>query len=95
MLVERIIWNIKPGHVVEFGALLKATEAGLTNAVRVYQIRIGEADRIALEMEHGSMEERERWWNEWRTSDEAAAWAEKSTALRERGTTHEFWDLLE
>ena len=97
MLVERLTFIAKPGCVGDFGALAKATllEAGLANATRVYRIKFGVTDRIAFEVEHESMEERERWWNEWRSSDGAATWEEQANALREATATHEFWTLVE
>ena len=96
MLVERVTWIIKPGHIDEFGALAKATlaQAGLKNVMRVYRIKFGEHDRIAIEIEHESMAARETWWNGWRTSDGAAAWEQQANALRAAGAPHEFWILV-
>ena len=65
MIVERLTWQVKPGHVDEFAELLKAERERYSKIpARIYKIWVGPFNVVAWEGEFESDEERHKFWTD-------------------------------
>ena len=97
MIVERLTYHLKPGHVQEALELLKGVRAKLENpdVMRIYAPNIGPPSTlIVVDIEFEDMATRETVWKEWFAKPEAAEFMEKWPSLIE-STTIEIWSLIE
>ena len=95
MLVQRLIFNAKPGAMPKLAELLQAERARTGRAYRIYTSHIGEHDRIAIEFDWEGLAELEQFWAQWMASPEGISFMQEFDAQRERGAINEIWVLVE
>ena len=97
MIVERLTYHMKTGHVREALEMLKEARAKLENpdVMRIYAPNIGPPSTIIVqEIEFEDMATRETAWKDWFAKPEATEFMEKWRSLVE-STTIEIWGLVE
>jgi hypothetical protein len=83
MIIERLEWEIKRGHVQDFLAVLKESEAAAT-AFRFRRIgtsKFGQQSVVVCDLEWESLDEREKVWAAWNLSPQAPAIYKKADEL--------------
>ena len=95
MIVQRLTWLAKRGHVMEAVKLAVAERERTGSTHRIYESYFGPHNTIAVEFEFEDFEELETFWSEWSATSESAAFMEKWRDLLEPGGTDEIWTLVE
>ena len=95
MIVRRMTWLAKRGHVMEAVKLAVAERERTGSTHRIYRSYIGPDNTIAVEFEHKDLEEMETFWSEWSATLESDAFMKKWNDLLEAEGTDEIWTLAE
>ena len=95
MIVQRLTWLAKRGHVMEAVKLAAAERERTGSTHRIYRSYFGPRGTIAAEFEFNSLTEMEAFWEEWRATPEADAFMEQWDDLLEAGGTNEIWTVVE
>jgi len=97
MIVNRMVFNFKPGKVMEAVELVKAGgDYGLPeppHGLRIYWPNISSYDQVVIEVEFENLAEHEEYWRTWWSSPRSEEWVEKWMELREAGSGEEIWNL--
>jgi len=73
MIVERLVWKVKPGKQAEFVAMLLPYVHDANNPLkRVYTPKIGTLDAVVAESEFASFAEWQKIWDLWHSPAKAA-----------------------
>ena len=97
MIVERAVFCVKRGCMSELVALSKTGEelAMTPHGWRLYSIKYGANDSLAVEWEFESEAERDTYWDEWWASPQRPAFMEKWNELTKRVVGTERWNVTE
>lgn len=94
MIVERFVWNVKPGNREQFVKKLSEQLHDPGNPIkRVYTPRTGTLDTVVAELEFENLGQWEMAWNEWLNPEEATAAAGEDELATMKETT--VWRLVE
>lgn len=95
MIVHRMTFYIKPGHMEEACALVLAEikRVNWHRPIRLYTSKMGRFNTLATENDFANLAEYEQYWNDWFATPTARAFLEKWDPLLEPGGTQELWDL--
>jgi hypothetical protein len=97
MIVQRITYKVKPGHVEEAVALAREQKARYVGVVpvRFYAPGLSPPYTIAVEFEFENLAALDALWTRMGTDPDWAAFMEKWTALLASGGTNNTWTLVE
>ena len=94
MIVERLVWTVKPGKQAHFIEFLSPYLREKTNPIkRVYTPKIGVWGQVVAELEYENMAAWEAAWEEWQSPAKATE-AEKESELATITETT-IWDAVE
>ena len=95
MIVHRMTFYIKPGHIEEARALALAEikRVNWHRPIRLYTSRMGRFNTLATENDFANLAEYEQYWNDWFATPAARTCLEKWDTLVEPGGAEELWDL--
>jgi hypothetical protein len=94
MIVERFVWNVKPGNRAKFVEKLSSYLHDPNHPIaRVYTPRTGALDTVVAELEFDNLGEWEMAWNEWQPPEEAIEAGGETELATMRETT--VWRLVE
>lgn len=94
MIVERLVWNVKPGKQEQFIEMLLPYLHDEENPIkRIYTPKIGASGTVVAELEYESMAGWEKAWDEWKSPEKAAEAARGDELAAISGTT--IWDPVE
>jgi hypothetical protein len=96
MLVERYVWEAKPGRregLVEWLQELVARDENKDLTTRVYTTEFGAWNRVALEVEYETEEARQQYWAGIEWTEDIIEFVKKLADLVEPGETRELLQL--
>lgn len=95
MIVHRMTFHIKPGHLEEACALVLAEikRVNWHRPIRLYTSKMGRFNTLATENDFANLAEYEQYWQDWLAQPEAHAFIEKWDPLQEAAGVQELWDL--
>lgn len=95
MIVYRMTFNIKPGHLDEAREMVLAEikRVNWHRPIRLYTSKMGRFDTLATENDFANLAEYEQYWNDWLATSAARTFIEKWNPLLEPGGAQELWDL--
>jgi hypothetical protein len=93
MIVEREVFKAKPGCMSDLVALARTGGdlASPPHAWRLYSIKFGANDSLALEWEFESEAQRDAFWAEWLASPKRPGFMERFIELTVAGGMTEIW----
>ena len=101
MIVNRIVWGIKKGKVLEAAELLRAENiaekerGGYGGPVRLYIRESEPDDLITIEYEYTDLEECKSDWDAWLSRSSTPAYMDEWHALRNGIETNEIWTVVD
>jgi hypothetical protein len=94
MIVERLVWQVKPGKQAELVELLLPHLRDQADPIkRIYTPKIGAGGTVVAELEYDNMTDWESAWTKWQSPEQAAEVAR----FGEKGQIVEttIWDPVE
>ena len=98
MIVNRMVFNFKPGKLSEAVALVRAglEEYGLPetpHGMRMYRPHVSSYDQLIIEVEFEDLAQHVAYWKAWFASPRADEWSERWLALRALGVGEEILNV--